>query len=314
MLIRDSLNNRREPRAVLAGAEVQSLVELPSDNAHPKAVEVGIDGNLYVTSFCRGDIWRITPDGNLTTWVDGGDDLRAASGLAFTSTGELYVIDAGDCDPREGTASIKRITADGQTISRVEGIDRDDVPTALAVDQNDVVYFTDTQHHSIRYIDTDGTIRTWWRLPEVDGDEASPTGLAYDALNDALVVADTASGTIYRVRFTSDRAALQPEQVLYQDTTRELDGLAVDDSGRVFATLFNVNKVVEIIDGKSYIIAEEFREPSDLAYLNNALYVVNFDGVSLAPVISFFVSPSLPFTVDVITLPTLTPPALTPTP
>ncbi|MCI0708570.1 MAG: SMP-30/gluconolactonase/LRE family protein [Chloroflexi bacterium] len=306
-LIRESLGDRREPETVLDGATVHTLVELPGDDAHPLRIVVGPDDNLYVSSFCTGTIWQITPEGERSTWYD-GDDVGAAGGLAFDNDGNLYVVDRGDCDPREGTSRLKRISADGAAVDTISGIGEDDIPNDIVVDPTtNILYFTDTQHSNVRYIDEEGSIQEWWELPEVDNKTPRPTGLEYDPINDALIIADTASGTIYRVPFAAEREPLEPHQVIYQDSERELDGLTITEDGEIIFTMFNVNKVARLMDQSGFVIAEEFREPSDVAYLNDHIYVTNFDGVGLAPIIGFFVSPSLPFTVDVITMPEETP-------
>ncbi len=302
MLIRDSFSGRNEPRAVLDGATITSLAEFSEEDAHPKDVTVGPDGNLYVSGFCSGKIWQITPDGDVTTWYDGAE-VGAAGGLAFTSTGELYIVDRGDCDPRQGTASLKRISADGQSIETIDGIDKNDLPDFLAVDKNDILYFTDNQNGAVYTLGADGKIHTWWDMPETNDQEPLPTGIVYDPENDVLYIAETNSGTIFRIGFDPERKALLPQEVIYQNDEREIDGLTLDGDGNVVMTLINVHKVAHVVDGQSLVIGEDFRQPSGVAYLDNTIYVANFDGVSLAPLVGFFISPSLPFTVDAIHLP-----------
>ena len=306
LLIRNSLSGRNEPRAVLDGATVHTLVEFSDEDAHPKDITVGSDGNLYVSGFCSGKIWQITPAGERTTWYD-GDEIGAASGLVFTANGDLYVTDRGDCDPRQGTASLKRISADGQTVETIAGIDRNDLPDYLTVDKTDTVYFTDNQNGAVYWLDAEDNIHLWWDMPETDDQEPLPTGIIYDPVNDALIIAETNSGTIFRVKFDNERQPLMPQEVIYQNDDRELDGLTFDGQGHVVVSLMSAHKIARIVDGQALVIAEDFRQPSGIAYLDNALYVANLDGVALAPLIGFFVSPSLPFTVDVIELPELTP-------
>ncbi len=299
------MGERRDPQAVLSGATVHSLSELPGDRAYPEALTIGPDGNIYVASFCTGDIWQITPAGEHQTWLRGGEgNIQAASGLAFAPNGALYVIDRGDCSPREGESSIKRISPDRQTIETVGDINENDIPNALAFDSAGTLYLTDTQHGTVRRLNTEDRFETWWVLPNIGDDTARPTGLAYDSVNDALLVADTESGSIYRVGFNVDRGAAQAE-TLYRQDTRELDGLTVDEQGRIYVTLFNLNTVAMLHPEVGLtILAEDFREPSDVAYLDGVIYVTNFDSLSLAPLVGWLIDPSLPFTVDAITLPT----------
>jgi DNA-binding beta-propeller fold protein YncE len=299
---------RNEPTAVLEGASVSTVMELDDEDAHPHAVAVRYLSNggyeIFAGSFCTGEIWRITSDGESELWLEGGEDIGAVSGMAFGPDGDLFVADRGDCDASEGSASLKRISPDGSTVERIGDIGREDVPNAVAFDREGVLYLTDTRHRNVRRMNLRNELETWWELPEVDGNEAQPTGLAYDPLTDTMIVADTETGSIYRVGFQgSDRSAVQ-QDLLYREDQRELDGLTVDDEGRVIFTLFDVNKVARLeTDGQVNILAEGFREPSDVVYVDNRVYVSNFDGLSLAPLIGWLIEPSLPFTVDVIQLP-----------
>lgn len=301
-LIRQALQGeRREPRPVLEGVAVYTLEELPGKKAYPDALTIGPDRNIYVGSFCTGEIWRLTPEGTRSTFVGAGK-IKAVAGLAFAPNGWLYVADRGDCDPRRGVSKLKRISPDGKTIEQIGRIDEEDIPNALAFDRDGVLYITDTQHSNIRRLNQGGILETWWELPSED-EKALPTGLVYDAANDAFFVADTANGTIYRVGIDGESRQPLPEEILYQEGERELEGLALDDQGRLIFTLFDVNKVARReSDGSIIILAENFREPSEVAYLDERIYVTNFDGISLAPVLGWLIDPSLPFTVDVIDL------------
>jgi sugar lactone lactonase YvrE len=304
LLIRSAFNtDRREPVAVLEGVVVDTLVELPGEKAYPGAITVGPDGNIYAGSFCTGDIWQITPTGEFETWASSDDTgIGAVSGMIFAPDGSLYVIDRRDCDPRRGQGEIKRISADGQAVEQIGDLDNDEVPHSITFDQNGVLYFTDTQRGTIIKLNDLGEFETWWELPKVN-DETQPTGIAYDAVTDDIIVADTSAGLIYRLDFDAERGPMLLA-TLYTADERELDGLTVDDLGRVIFTIFDTHKVARIeLNGETTILAEDFREPSDVAYADGAVYVTNFDSISLAPVVSFLIDPSLPFTIDKIQLP-----------
>ncbi len=300
VLVRNTITGtRREPQPVLAGVQVQTFVELPGNRAYPDSITVGPDGNLYVSSYCEGDIWRITPDGDLEVYFDGDQGIGAASGLAFGPDGSLYVIDGGNCSPRRWSATLKRIAPDAQIVERVSNIGTEDLPNALVFDATGNLYVSDSRTGIIRRLEGDDFI-TWWDAPSGN---ASLTGLAYNTLTNSLIAADTANGILYSIPIEADGAAGNP-QVLVDNTDDELDGLTVDERGRIFFTKYSRNQVAMYQPGFGItILAEDFREPSDIAYVDGVLYVINADAVSLAPLISLIVNPSLPFTVDQIILP-----------
>lgn len=315
-LIRQALiGERREPNAVLEGVEVGTFAELPGEDAFPESLTIGPDGNLYVGSFCTGEIWRITPNGQRSTFAPAGK-IKSAVGMAFAPptsayAGWLYVADHGDCDPRRSVSRLKRISPDGTTVETVGNIKDEDIPNALAFDRDAVLYITDTQNSNIRYLNNRNEFVTWWDLPKEGDEDPRPTGLVYDPQNDRLIVADTQYGTIYALQFDPQREPLG-EEILYQVEGSQLEGLALDDEGRLIVSFIGTNEIGRLeSDGSVTILAENFREPSGVVYLDGKIYVTNFDGVSLAPIVNLILEPSLPFTVDFIALPPQepTPPA-----
>ncbi|MDX1979734.1 MAG: hypothetical protein SFV51_05665 [Bryobacteraceae bacterium] len=145
------------------------------------AIGVCIDpaGNIYVNDDFNNRIRRIAPNGTITTFagngarVHGGDGGPATSasfniGLrcASDSTGNIYVAE-------QGAHRIRRISTSGAitTIAGTgaQGFSGDggpataaalNNPTALTVDRNGDIYFSDQYNHRIRRISTAGTITT----------------------------------------------------------------------------------------------------------------------------------------------------------
>lgn len=289
---------RKEPKTNLAGITVSTLIELEDEEAFPDALTIGADGNLYSGSFCTGEIWRITPEGESETFLKKDSGVGAASGMAFSPSGDLFVIDRDDCDPRKSISKIKKIAPDG-TVSDFGDIENNEILSSLAFSPDGILYATDTQLGEIRFYTPDGTGATWWELPE-RRNEARPTGLEYDPVNHALVVADTNNGFIYRVEITPEGQPGNSTEI-YEQSSGELDGLTLDDDGNLIITRFDTSEVAMIdTAGNFTILAENFREPSDVAYMDGKIYVANFDGISLAPVVGIFIDPSLPFTIDVV--------------
>lgn len=301
ILVRNALQQeRREPVAVLEGATVATLVELEGERAYPESITVGGDGYLYSGSFCTGELWRISPAGELELWVAEGID--SASGMAFAPDGRLYVIDHGDCDPRNSGSSIKVVAPDG-AVSDFASEDSDLLLNALTFDGAGHLYALDTQGGTVLLYAEDGSTQTWWELPET-ASAPVPTGISFAPAQNALLIADSSNGRIYQVAIAADGSAGNPE-VLYEEAEHELDGLTLDEQGQIIFTEYDTGKVLRrLADGSIEVLADKFRNPSDVAYLDGRVYVTNFDSVSLAPLVSLLVDPALPFTIDVITLPT----------
>lgn len=296
LIVRAVQGDRREATASFEGVTVDAFVEFDDEEAYPEAITVGADGNLYSGSFCTGEVWRISPEGAVETLVDGG--ISSVYGLAYSPDDLLYVVDHGDCEPGNAASSIKTVDMDGNVAEFTEA-DDSLILNGLAFDGAGVLYAIDAQNGEVRTYDAAGESNVWWELPEND---PRPTGIAYDEARNALIVADSNNGIVYRVTIGED-GELDDIETLYEREERELDGLTVDDQGRVIFTIYDTNRVALLDEnGQFEILAEDFREPSDVAYLDGRIYVTNFDSISLAPVISWMIGPSLPFTIDVIDL------------
>ncbi|HLA45008.1 MAG TPA: SMP-30/gluconolactonase/LRE family protein, partial [Aggregatilineales bacterium] len=282
---------RRDPFTDIPGVTVETLVELEGDRAYPEAITVGLDAYLYSGSFCTGELWRISPGGELEIWLPSGSGINAASGMAFAPDGTLYIVDRDDCDPRRSISKLKRVLSD-KTVEDWGETGSEEILNGLAFDMNGVLYATETHHGQVRTYDENGASVIWWELPV---EESLPTGITYDAENNAILVADSRHGTIYRILIDSDGSA-GAVSVLFEDQDHALDGLTLDNEGNIIFTSFDNHEVVRLeTNGKMTVLARDFREPSDVAYLDGRIYVTNFDGVSLAPVISLIIDPALPF-------------------
>lgn len=299
LIVRSLQSDRKEPYVVdLPTTSVSTLVELPGERAFPKSITLGLDGALYSGSFCTGELWRITLEGELEVWLE--DGIQAASGMAFAPDGVLYVIDREDCDPRRSVSHIKRVLPD-KTVEDWGKTTDDELLNGLAFDDAGVLYATDTHNGHVLAFDENGVEKVWWEAPD-SPNAAQPTGIHYDAANHALLVAESNNGVIYRVPIEADGSAGAAES-LYRDNTHTLEGLTLDDQGRVIFVSYDESAVRRLeSNGYATVLAEDFRNPSEVVFADGRVFVTNFDAISLAPIITWLLDPSLPFTVDVIDL------------
>ena len=281
---------------------VAEFAVLPGADAFPAAVAVAPDGRVYTGSYKTGTLWVIGADGQPAEVPGSAEAMGSVAGLSFGADGSLYIVDQKDADPRTSGGQIQRITADGTispfaTIPDERGfIAADDV----AVDGSNNVYVTDRGRDEVWRFAPDGTGEVWWTPPALDGVKSyEPTGLAYDAGRQALIITDGLANTVYSVALADQSSTL-----LYQHGDRPdapgFDGVTVLPDGTIYVAALEQNGIVRVADGQLTYIAGLFRGASDVDTTPDGtrLYVTNFDSFSLAVPGTF---PHLPFGLDVIT-------------
>ncbi|MBZ0288639.1 MAG: SMP-30/gluconolactonase/LRE family protein, partial [Anaerolineae bacterium] len=218
----------------------------------------------------------------------------------------VYIVDQDDADPRTSGGSLKKMSADG-TISHFAGIEDGQgfvSPDDVTVDPAGNVYVSDRGRDEVWRFNADGTGGVaWWTSPEITGaTEYAPTGLAYDAAHDSILITDSSNNVIYRVSLDATTT-----ETVYQHGDRPngpvFDGITVTPDGTVYVAALTQDGIARVDGDNLSYIAGLFRGPSDVDYSPsaNALYVTNFDsGALVVPGLS----PRLPFTIDVVQLST----------
>lgn len=144
----------------------------------PEDVEVGPDGSLYVSDSGRQRIYRIWPDGGMTTMAgtdgpDGGDGgpaltarLAGPSALSLGSDGSLYFIERDQFQVRRiaPSGTITRVAGTG-----VRGLTPDglpavqanlETPVALAAAPDGSVLVVEATGHRVRRVSSSGILWT----------------------------------------------------------------------------------------------------------------------------------------------------------
>ena len=303
-LFLQSLNNA--PRSVAVaqqeGITVEEYAILPDDDSYPAALTVSADGTVFTGSYDTGAVWSVSSTGEINEIPGTRDIIGAVTGLTFSPNGTLYILDRIESSPSASGGVIWRLTPDGQLF--VFGSIPDDFisPDDIVTDADGKVYVTDRGRREIWRFDPTGTPDLWWTVPETDerADDVLPTGLAYDPVQNAILLTDTLADTIYRITLPD-----KTTDILYRymgsETVPGFDGITVAPDGRVYVAAFNQRAVVELRDGELIPLAQGFRGGSDVEYYDERLYVTNFDQRSIA--LPGIVEPQLPFALDVITLP-----------
>lgn len=308
LLFVSSLNAtpRSLPVTLLEGVQVHEFATLPDDDAYPYALALGPDGTLYTGSYASGAVWAITPQGAVSELPGTRVRIGSVTGLAVADDGTLYVLDR--VEPLAARGALLWTLRPGETpalFARL-GDEMDDanaiVPGFMALDGQGRLYISDRGPDVVWRLDDDGQAVLWWRPP--GGSVHEPTGLAYDPLHDAMLIADAAANSIYRVPVAAEVPSAATEVVYRHDRDHNLPGfggLAVAPDGTIYAALLAQNQVARVADGALIYLAQDFRGASDIACdaLCSRLYVANWDQLGL---LGLGIQPRLPFALDVVEL------------
>jgi sugar lactone lactonase YvrE len=287
---------------VAESVTVREYTQLPDNDAYPASVTVGGDA-VTTGSYVTGTIWEINSDGTVREIPGTRDAIGSVVGLATGPDGTIYIVDQIDADPRTGGGDVKRLQTDS-TLSNFADIPDERgfvAPDDVTVDSQGNVYVSDRGRDEVWRFDPAGSGVLWWKSPTIEGaTEYAPTGLAYDASTDTILITDSSLNIIYRV--SMDGATTE---TLYQHGTRPnepvFDGITTAPDGTIYVAALAQDGVARLDGDTLTYVAGLFRGPSDVVFnpANGRLYVTNFDsGALVVPGLS----PRLPFTIDEVTL------------
>ncbi len=246
-------------------AGVQGSSDGPAASArfrYPAGLAFDSKGNLFVADGTNATIRRITPEGMVSTvagqvltpgTADGNGtaaQFSAPRGLAFDSSGNLWVADSGN-------HTIRRITTDG-TVTTVAGRagtrgSADGAaaaatfawPDGLAFDGAGNLYIADTGNDTIRVMTADGLVSTFVGRAGYPGSTdgtlttarlSGPAGLSFDGAGNLFVTEDdgdrvrivTRQGSVSTIAgyFTAGASdGLRPDSRLWGATAVAADAL-----------------------------------------------------------------------------------------
>jgi len=312
--------SRHDSTAVAAGITVTTFATVPGDTAYPIGIARSPEGTIYVTAFGNGAIYKAATDGTLAPWVQvkpntsgNINGITAPAALIVGPNGSLYVIDFNSSKPGTAVGSLKQITPDG-TVTAFNGGSGNQQANGglsflshLAFDNQGNLYVTFTATGEVWRYPPNSLGSSWLKLVTVNSSSSSsptaaqPTGITYDKTQNAMVIADAASGTIYRAMINADGTAAQP-LVLYRQAGLALQSVTYDDNGNLLLTAWQHDngQLARLESNGTYtLLAQSFREPSDVLAVGHKAYVVNSDLLGLTPLLH----PNPPFTVDMVLIP-----------
>lgn len=205
----------------------------------PRAMATDAAGNLYVAGYFSHNVFKRTPEGEVSLILDGSGDgaapLRRPSALALDAAGNLYV--AGD-----ESSNVFRVSPKGE-VTLLFGSDsrrgpRLVRPLGIGVDAEGNVFVCGRGSHNVIRISPDGTARQIiGRKGDRKGHElVRPNALTVDAAGNAFV-AGARSNNVFRI--SPDGKIVQLVDELGPGRERGLhypNGLGTDAAGNLYVT------------------------------------------------------------------------------
>lgn len=241
-----------------------SFRELVSGYDSPEGPAMDREGNLFFVNWLSSSIMKLAPGGQVTEFYNTGG---IPAGLAFHRDGSLFVADEG-----KDIHGVLRITPD--KIATVAAERHGPTPlngaNDLVFDSRGVLYFSDPWGSSV-----DEPVGGFYRLL-VDGrlerlDEglAFPNGVAVNADDSAVFVAETGHNRILRYALSPEGTV--GEREVFAELTGEPgpDGMALDEAGDLYVAHYGQGRI-DVLDSAGRVVEEipvPGAEPTNVAFI-----------------------------------------------
>jgi len=213
---------------------------LASGQAFPEGPCLDKAGNLYWVNGGSGDISRLTPEGELSCFVNTGGH---PNGAAFAANGDLYI-----CEPGLDQVIVAHPDASWEVFASECDGEPLRSPNDLVFDRLGNFYFTDPGGSNpdnpigtVHFATPDG------QVTKVDGGMQFPNGIAITADGKTLTVVETYLHCVWAYDIL-EPGVVETKRRLWrhQDDACMADGMAYDSQGNLWVAAFGTGTITVV--------------------------------------------------------------------
>ncbi len=246
------------PDAPLDPAPARIVAEFPEANPELfESIVLDRDGSFYVSLLTRGEVWRVTPEGDralFATIPAGPFRMRDFDGyvgaLALDAEGDLFVTVGARDRERRG---VWRVSRDGDA-SLFAGLATDVWPNGIAIGPQGGIFVADSAAPRIWRVDrARGDVTLWLEHPllERTGSRWLPGVNGLQVFQGDLYASNTSAGTILRIPI---RPGGDPDAPRVHARGVSADDFAFRDNGELFLTTHPLNRVLRLSPGGAWSV------------------------------------------------------------
>ena len=243
---------------------IESVVDFEVDPwFEVEGLAIAPSGNMYVGAAYEGEIYRVTPDGTVSTFADlvPNPDDAYMLGFVVAGDGTLYVAIIGaNVLSMNGVWQVDAQGHASLAMAIPSTAPWASIPNALTFDERGNLYVTDSATGSVWRMGTDGIVDMW-----VQDSLLEPlaffgaNGISYR--DNSLWVLNTEAGSITEIPIRCDGSPGKPRTFVQSDLLVGADGGQFDVAGNMYVCNIWTNELFRVTrTGQLSVIitAEEF--------------------------------------------------------